>query len=175
MVLLLVLSQNSKRRIGMKNMKFNILISAFLVLAFATSCKNSSAESKDDPAILQYAATAIANSQSVTFTPQETHCLANVAAMNTCIGGAGQGEGFNGSLCKTASTLALLGSKNAMNCISTEITRTSCNLTPNKYIDKAAATTGGFKVEDKASTFGGCLNACTGATSVFASGTCTTP
>lgn len=158
----------------MKNMKFNLLISAFLVLAFATSCKNSSAESKDDPAILQYAATAIANSQSVTFTPEETYCLANVAAMNTCIGGAGDGQGFNGSLCKTPSTLALLGTKNATNCVSAQITKTSCNLTPNKYIDKAAAEAGGFKVSDSTTTYGGCLSSCTDSAKVFdsTSGTC---
>ncbi|MCG9875981.1 MAG: hypothetical protein MH321_14490 [Leptospiraceae bacterium] len=124
----------------MKKMNLKLLLAASLVVAFATSCTQSSAESKEDPAILQFAATQIANANGVTLDNETGVCLANLAAMNTCVGGAGQGEGYNGSLCSDApTTRAKLALAETTTCIAGKINDTKCNLSANKYIDKAAA------------------------------------
>lgn len=137
----------------MKNMNLKLLLAASLVVAFATSCTQSSAESKDDPAILQYAATQIANANAVNLDNATGVCLANVAAMNTCVGGAGQGEGFSGELCSTGggqevNYLELLSVSGATACVSAVIESTSCNLNENKFLDRAAAEEGGFNLAE---------------------------
>ncbi|NCN09876.1 MAG: hypothetical protein GW938_08535 [Leptospira sp.] len=149
----------------MKNMNLKLLLAASLVVAFATSCTQSSAESKDDPAILQYAATQIANANAVNLDDATGVCLANVAAMNTCVGGTATGEGFSGELCSAPDTTrAQLSTSGAAACVGAVISETSCNLSENKFLDAAAAKAGGFDFTDTTTTFGKCIQ-CAGLTS----------
>lgn len=123
----------------MKNKNFKLLLAASLLVAFATSCTQSSEENKQDPAILTYIVNQSLNNNAGNFDQVTNLCLSNVAAMNTCVGGTGVGQGFSGNLCSTPITREKIGDRAATTCILNAISTTSCNFPENKYVDATAA------------------------------------
>lgn len=123
----------------MKNKSFKLLLAASLLVAFATSCTQSSEENKQDPAILTYIVNQSLNNNAGNFDQVTNLCLTNVAAMNSCVGGTGVGQGFSGNLCSTPFTREKIGSREGITCIGNAINTTKCNFPENKYVDAVAA------------------------------------
>ncbi|WCL49948.1 hypothetical protein [Leptospira sp. GIMC2001] len=122
------------------NMKTIIAIaSASILLAFATNCNSSMEESKDDPTLLQYLIT----SNAAVPTGNQATCLGAIQLANSCVGGNVTGEGYNPTDYCFQGNEAYHASDFAT-CIAGKVNETSCNLSENKYIDKAAATEGAF-------------------------------
>lgn len=125
----------------MKNLNLKLILAASLLVAFATSCTQSSEENKQDPAILTYIVNQSLNNNAGNFDEVTNLCLSNVALMNTCVAGTGQGQGFSGNLCSTPITREKIGTLTASTCIGNAIklNNLNCNFPENRFLDATAA------------------------------------